>query len=288
MQALKLNPDLVYLESDDELLPGDLLKGDEAPEGLQVPTEIISIDEAALDIGDMDYDRAEKLAKDIKERIKREIGLPCTIGVSVGKVYAKMICDDSKPNGIGILKGQRPKVLPRGQGHKGFVGSRQEDGQQAQGAQDKHDRRTGKAGPQRAVENFGEFGKELFLLANGMDNSRIIENYTILSIGRERTFSRNTKDIMDIEKMAELSKEVMEEIKKNGVWFRGISVKARYSDFTERIKNKKLSNYTDSFETLYSTSMQLIKELLKGKSVRKIGVRTFDLRRRRARGAYLV
>lgn len=278
MQALNLKPDLVYLESDDRYYEEVSAKVMKLLKGYGFHTEVISIDEAALDIGEMDYIDAEKLAKEIKNSINNKIGLPCTIGVSVGKIYAKMICDMSKPNGIGILKGSDLKDFLKERDIKDILGVGKKTADRLKALKINTIGQLGKADPNVLVENFGEFGKELFLLANGMDNSKIEENYTALSIGRERTFERDTKDIAEIEKMlALLSKEVIEELNRSGMWFRGISVKARYLDFSEKIKNRRLSNYSDSYDTLYNISLPMIKELLKVRSVRKIGVRTFDL-----------
>ncbi|MDE1811036.1 MAG: hypothetical protein KGH66_03275, partial [Candidatus Micrarchaeota archaeon] len=103
------------------------------------------------------------------------------------------------------------------------------------------------------------------------------ENSEVLSIGRERTFDKDTKDIEDVRKMLkELCKDVMAELNKQGFWFKGVSVKARYSDFTERIKNRKLGNFTDSESVLYTTGAELITPLI-DRTVRKVGIRVYEL-----------
>ncbi len=276
MQALKLKPDLVYLESDDNYYQEVSDKVMKLVKGHGLTTEIISIDEAAVDLGEKSYEDAEDLAKKIKERIKKEIGLPCTIGISIGKVYAKMICDSSKPNGIGILKDADLKSFLNGKDIDSLLGVGKKTAERLRSMGISNIGQLSKADPNVLVEKFGVFGRELFLLANGKDESKVSDNYTVMSVGRERTLDRETKDPDEINKMLmELSNEVIKEIKKKGLWFKGISVKARYSDFTERIKNRKLNNYTDSLDLLYETSSQLIKDLVKDKKVRKVGVRAY-------------
>ncbi|MGD0728969.1 MAG: DNA polymerase IV [Candidatus Micrarchaeaceae archaeon] len=278
MQALKLNPDIVYLESDDAYYSEISSRVMKLLKDYGFNTEVISIDEAALELNDLDYKNSEKIGIEIKEKIKKEIGLPCTIGISIGKVYAKMICDESKPNGLGILRDNKLKEFLKDKSMDKLLGVGRKTSDKLKQMKINTIGELGKADPNVLVEKFGEFGKELFLLANGIDNSRVIASYSILSIGRERTFDKDTKDFGEIENMADkLCKEVMTELNKNNMWFRGISVKAKYSDFSEHIKNKKLNNYTDSFDLLYNTSMQLIKELVKDKNLRKIGVRTYEL-----------
>lgn len=282
MQALKLKPDLVYLESDDDYYSDMSQNVMALLKSYRFSTEVISIDEAALDICDKSYDEAERLAKEIKGRINKELGLPCTLGVSVGKIYAKMVCDSSKPNGIGMLREGEIKQFLRDKeiGKLLGVGRKTEERLNAMGITKIGE--LAKMDPNVLLEMFGEFGKELFLLANGIDNSKVVESYSVLSVGRERTLERETRDLREIEYMLDaLSKEVVTELKKQGLWFKGVSVKARYSDYTERIKNRKLNNYTDSLDVLQKLSGQLIKELVKDKDVRKVGVRTYMLETRK-------
>lgn len=281
MQAIKLKPDLIYLESDDKYYEemSDKVMG--MLKGYKFPMEVISIDEAALDLGEKNYPKAESLAREIKDRIRRELKLPCTIGVSVGKIYAKMVCDSSKPNGIGVLKEEDIKSFLKDRDITALLGVGRKTADRLNAMGIKTIGELSKADPNVLVEKFGSFGRELFSLANGRDESRIQESYSVMSVGRERTLERETKDMGEIDDMLKvLSKEVIEEITKQGLWFKGVSVKARYYDLTERIKNRKLNNYTDSFDILYSTSTQLIRELVGEKNIRKVGVRTYLLDKR--------
>jgi nucleotidyltransferase/DNA polymerase involved in DNA repair len=282
MQAFKLKHDLIYLESDEKYYEETSDKVMKLLKSYGFKTEAISIDEAALDLGEKDYTDAETIAKEMKERIRKELGLPCTIGVSVSKTYAKMACDSAKPNGLKILKEEELMAFLSEKKTDALLGVGKKTSQKLEAMGIKTVPQLAKADPNVLVENFGAFGKELFLAANGKDRSRVEENYNILSIGRERTLEKETKNIEDIDKMIRmLSEEVMAEISKNGLWFKGISVKARYADLTEKIKNRKLNNYTDSFDTLYTISLQLIKELIKEKNVRKVGVRTYLLEQKK-------
>lgn len=281
-QALKLKPDLVYLEADDNYYQEESDKIMDLLKGYKHTTEVISIDEAALDLGDTDYKHAEQLANEIKDRVNNELGLPCTIGVSTGKIYAKMTCESVKPNGIRILRENELMDFLKDKDIGKLIGVGKKTSERLKALGVNTISQLSKIDPNVLVENFGSFGKELFLLANGKDESRIVGNYSVLSIGRERTLDRETVDYKTIDRMLDLlSREVIEEVKKESLWFKGISVKAKYSDFTERIKNRKLRNYTDSIDILSDTAKQLIRELVNGKKVRKVGVRTYILETRK-------
>ena len=68
--------------------------------------EIASIDEAYLDITDKvkDYNEAEQLGKRIKEEILEKEKITVTVGIAPNKVFAKIVAERAKPNGLGILR----------------------------------------------------------------------------------------------------------------------------------------------------------------------------------------
>src|SRR5690625_3897264 len=76
--------------------------------------EPISIDEGFIDATYYLNEGGHplKLATDIQKRIKKELNLPCSLGIAPNKFLAKMASDMKKPNGITILrKRDLPKML---------------------------------------------------------------------------------------------------------------------------------------------------------------------------------
>ena len=184
--------------------------------------EVVSVDEAALELGDTTYEKAKALAEEIKGRIGKELGLPCTIGISIGKVYAKMVCDSAKPNGIGMVKEDelRAFLKDRPVGDLLGVGGKTAERLKSIGVSTIGE--LAKKDPNVLVEELGTFGKELYLLAKGIDNSKIIGSSSVLSVGRERTLEKESRSMDDINKMLmELSKEVMKELVKAGALVQG-------------------------------------------------------------------
>ena len=67
--------------------------------------EATSIDECYLDItGSKQFGTPMEIAESIQQRIREELGLPCSIGIAPNKLLAKMASDLKKPNGISILR----------------------------------------------------------------------------------------------------------------------------------------------------------------------------------------
>jgi DNA polymerase-4 len=60
------------------------------------------IDEAYLDITELDRPGAD-IAREIKQRIRDETGLTCSIGIAPNKLLAKMASELRKPDGLTIL-----------------------------------------------------------------------------------------------------------------------------------------------------------------------------------------
>ncbi|TET60027.1 DNA polymerase IV, partial [Candidatus Aerophobetes bacterium] len=68
--------------------------------------EPVSIDEAFLDITGCEklFGKAEGIAREIKTRMKKEVGLTCSLGVAPNKFLAKVASGMQKPDGLVIVK----------------------------------------------------------------------------------------------------------------------------------------------------------------------------------------
>ena len=76
--------------------------------------EPASIDESYLDLsGTLDYYRmsARELADAIRERVKREIGITISVGVSDNKIFAKMGSDYKKPDATTVILGEDYRTI---------------------------------------------------------------------------------------------------------------------------------------------------------------------------------
>jgi DNA polymerase-4 len=76
--------------------------------------EVYSIDEAFLDITHTHhlFKGAENLAFQLKERVKKELGITCSVGVAPNKLVAKMASEWQKPDGLSLVKEEDlPEIL---------------------------------------------------------------------------------------------------------------------------------------------------------------------------------
>ena len=75
--------------------------------------ESFGIDEAWIDLTGIakSYDHAEKIANEIRRRVKEEVGLTVSIGVSFNKVFAKLGSDLKKPDAVTVISEDNYKEL---------------------------------------------------------------------------------------------------------------------------------------------------------------------------------
>ena len=62
--------------------------------------EGLSLDEAFVEIATDDIDAATAYAQTVRDRIRQEVGLSASAGVSRQKMVAKIACDEAKPDGL--------------------------------------------------------------------------------------------------------------------------------------------------------------------------------------------
>ncbi|MDE1855297.1 MAG: DNA polymerase IV [Candidatus Micrarchaeota archaeon] len=239
--------------------------------------EQVSIDEAFIDISSRakDYDAALEQMRKLKQEVKDKIGLPCSIGISTNKLVAKMASDDAKPDGIKLVKEDEAKefLSKKPVGDLYGVGRKMRKVLEDFGYKSVGD--LAKANPVVLVERFKSYGAELYNYANGRDESEVQENWEVKSIGRERTFERDTSDRYEITKaIREMSKEVGEEMKRQGFAFKVVTIKLRYSNFEENLKSRSLTHRSVDPEEIAQVATQLFDKYAEtGEELRKVGVR---------------
>ncbi len=280
--AYKLCSDVAYLEADNSYYERVSSEIEALLKAHNLRMEMDSIDEAAIELETDGRDSALELAKRIKNDIKNRFNLPCTVGIARGKIIAKMACDSAKPDGLIFLDRTDVKAFLQNLsvGKIPGVGNKTENKLGMLGIKTVGD--LAKTDPTVLFGALGSFGKELFLIANGNDQSRVLDETPAISIGREKTLDKNANSVDEMSgTILELADAVMEEAKKRNVAFKNIGVKTRYSDFTDRIKSRSLNNYSESKEVLITTAKKLFSELVGKKPVRKIGVRVSMLSQRK-------
>lgn len=185
--------------------------------------ESFGIDEAWLDVTESVklFGGAEKLANTIRERIKNEIGLTVSIGVSFNKIFAKLGSDLKKPDAVSVISRENYKdiVWKLPINALLYVGKKTEKklnslGIWTIGAIAKLDVEILKA-------KLGKWGEMLYAYANGLDNSPVLkygEGSEMKSVGNSVTYYRDLDNLEDIKALIYiLAESVSYRMKKHAV-----------------------------------------------------------------------
>jgi DNA polymerase-4 len=211
--------------------------------------ETLGLDEAYLDVSH--YADAVPIAKELKQRVKQETGLTCSIGLSYNKSLAKIASDLRKPDALVIIRPEEAlsilENLPIGALHG--IGKKSKEKLAQKEIYTVKD--FWNLSRDEVIQMFGKFGYDLYDRARGEDKREIVMDRTVRSISRETTFPI---DIYDRNDVASLAKELLEEgiqaVEKKNLKPRTLSLKIRYTDFTTHSKQRTAYDEADWFVLL--------------------------------------
>ena len=242
--------------------------------------ENVGIDEAFLDITDIDME-SEEVAKKIKERIKKEVGLTCSIGIGPNKLIAKIASDMKKPDGLTIISEEDIKgtIWPLPARKLWGVGPKTERRLNEMEILTIGD--LASVPLESLTEEFGKsYGNYLYESSRGVDESPVITYWEPKSISRETTFQRDTDNWNMIAKnLAELTRDVVDTMKESGYKGKTVTVKIRFSDFNTYTRAKTLDDFSDSLEIIRKAAFEALGRIELKKKVRLVGVRVSSLKK---------
>lgn len=274
-RAKKLCPQAVFIA-------GDFRKYEEASDKFaQIcasysPTvEQVSLDELYMDLSGTELLYGSRdVAREIQQRVYREIGITCSVGISAQKTFAKIASGFKKPNGITqVLVGNEKEFLA-----PMAVGQLPGCGKQTQKILKDLNIKTisefAKMHPQHVGLLLGKNGLHLWQVANGTDNSRVTPQADAKSTSRSTTFPFDTNDRKFIESMLfYLAQRVAQDLRMMGVGGRCISVTIRTADFKTSSMQFSLLHPISTAHELFKEGKKLLNQLWDGATeLRLIGI----------------
>lgn len=131
------------------------------------------------------------------------------------------------------------------------------------------------------MKYFGKSGKHYFEVVRSIQNNPVNPNRIRKSIGAEQTFSNdlNSENFI-LEKLDQIAEDLENRMKKNSNKGKTITVKIKYSDFTQETRSKTIDTYISKKEDFFPIIEQLIfhKDMIK--SVRLLGISITNLYRK--------
>ncbi|WP_299174837.1 DNA polymerase IV [uncultured Allomuricauda sp.] len=234
-----------------------------------------SIDEFYADLSGMDrFFGSYKYASEMRQKIIKETGLPISFGLSVNKVVSKVATNEAKPNNqLKIDFGlEKPFLAPLSIKKIPMVGDKTYQTLRNLGIRKVQ---TVQEMPMDIMQRvLGANGRVIWKRANGMDNTPVIPFCDRKSISNERTFDRDTIDVVKLKGMLiAMTENLAYQLRRGDKLTACIAVKIRYSDFNTYSKQLRIP-YTSADHVLIPKILELFKLLYnKRMLVRLIGIR---------------
>lgn len=244
--------------------------------------ESFGIDECWIDVTDSEYlfGGGERIADEIRGRIKRELGVTVSVGVSFNKVFAKLGSDMKKPDATTVISRENFKntvwVLPAED--LLFVGRATKRRINTLGIYTIGDLAT--ADSELLLRFMGKNGIMLQNFALGRDNAPVLRNeaaYPVKSVGNSTTAPRDIKTEREAEIVfAVLCESVAVRLRAEGKKCTTVRISVRSSDLSWFSKQCRVEA-TFSEREIYRAAVGLYRESFKGGAVRSLGVCGADL-----------
>jgi DNA polymerase-4 len=242
----------------------------------EVPVlEKSSIDEFYADLSGMDkFFGCMKLAHELREKIIKETGLPISFGLSRNKTVSKIATGEAKPNNeLEIKDGEeKPFLAPLSVKKIPMVGNKTYQSLRNLGVQRIQ---TIQEMPMEMMERvFGKHGIDIWKKAQGVDNSPVIPYSDRKSISTERTFERDTIDMVKLKGiLTAMAENLAFQLRRGNRLTACVTVKVRYSDFNTHSIQKRIP-YSAADHILLPIVRELFNRLYEKRLlVRLVGVR---------------
>ncbi len=242
--------------------------------------EPLSLDEAYLDvtINKKGNPSASLLAEEIRLRIFNEVGLTASAGISINKFVAKIASDYNKPNGQKTVNPDEVISFLEELAIQKFYGV----GKVTAEKMFQLGIFTGLDLKSRTIEflekHFGKSGAFYYNVVRGVHNSEVKAERISKSVAAEHTFDVNlSSEIFMIEKLEIIANELERRLKKYNISGKTITLKIKYSDFTQQTRSKTMPYFiADKVLMLNAVKELLYQEKMKD-SVRLLGISLSNL-----------
>lgn len=248
--AWRLCPQAVFLPVDFDAYARESERFKAVLQAFSPTIEDAGIDEAYLDVSEAED--AAAVGRALKQRVKAETGLSCSVGIAPNKLLAKLASDMQKPDGITVLdEADIPgRVWPLPVGKLPGVGPKTEERLREMGIAT-----IGELAAlplETLVERFGEArGHYLHEAAHGRDDSPLVTHWEPRSIGHEVTYERDTADMGQVTRtLIDLVDEAAAALIAEHKRALRVTVKLRYANFETHTHAVSLVAASDRPETI--------------------------------------
>ncbi|KAF2332112.1 MAG: DNA polymerase IV [Flavobacterium nitrogenifigens] len=242
--------------------------------------EPLSLDEAYLDVtkNKKGNPSASLLAQEIRARILNEVGLTASAGISVNKFVAKIASDYNKPNGQKTVNPDEVEAFLEDLPIRKFYGV----GKVTTEKMYQLGIFTGTDLKSKSLEflekHFGKSGAFYYHVVRGIHNSEVKSSRIAKSVAAEHTFDVNlSSEIFMMEQLERIAGSLEKRLKRHNVSGKTITLKIKYSDFTQQTRSKTLPYFISDKSLIMENVEELLYQEKMKDSVRLLGISLSNL-----------
>ncbi|MCI8479570.1 MAG: DNA polymerase IV [Oscillibacter sp.] len=230
--------------------------------------EPFGIDESWLDVTHSLHlfgGSGREVADTLRDRIREELGLTLSVGVSFNKVFAKLGSDYKKPDATTVISpgNWRDLVWPLPVGDLLYVGAAARDILRQYGVETIG--QLAACRPEMLETLMGKMGVQLYEYANGLDRDPVrarCEEEAVKSIGNGTTFPQNLTTEQQVRRgVSVLADSVASRLRRHGLYAGGVQLTVRDPQFRDRSRQRQFSAPTHLIRDLTEAAMALAREI---------------------------
>ncbi len=236
----------------------------------------VSIDEAYLDVSDALQPgwSATAIARELKRRVREEVGLTLSVGVGPNKLVAKIASDYDKPDGLTVVPPHRvrefldPQPVRRIPG----VGPATAKRLAALGVETIRDLR--ELAEEELATRFGRHGRDLARRARGEDERPVRVDRERKSLSAETTYAQDLATLAEMDdELVRLADRVARGLERRDLSACTVTIKVRYPDFTTLTRSRTVDEPLLAAQTFGEIARELLRTTdAETRGVRLLGV----------------
>jgi DNA polymerase-4 len=249
--------------------------------------ELFSIDEAFLDVTGCEslFGDPVRIAVLIKERIWREMGLTCSIGIAPNKLLAKLGSDLQKPDGLVLIARQDMAAVLEELPVQQLCGIGPHLARHLASLGISTCGELGRAPLRMLTARFGVLGERLQAMGRGDDDDAVTDQAgqaaeESRSMGHSMTLGKDCTDRVEMERhILQLSEKVGRRLRRGLYSGRTVTLTLRYSDFQTFSRQRRLRHAVNHGLDIHAAAIGILRDLQLLQPVRLIGVSVSSLER---------
>ncbi|HEX2945435.1 MAG TPA: DNA polymerase IV [Clostridia bacterium] len=246
--------------------------------------EAFGIDENWLDVTESTrlYGSGEQIANELRKRIQFELGITASVGVSFNKVFAKLGSDMKKPDATTVISEEdyREKIWGLPASEMIYVGPSTRRKLTDIGISTIGE--LAGAPPRFLERHFGQWGRTLWIFANGYDDSpvtRLDFQPNIKGVGNSLTTPHDLRSDNDVKILTYvLADSVAERLRRHHLKGRTVQIYIRSADLSFIERQGQLSHHTFVSSEIAEKALEIFAQSWDwSKTIRTLGVRVTNV-----------